>query len=85
MRRIDDEESVWRARLKRYEEEMGPLEKWFEERGLVWRVTGETSDQIYPTIEEEVLRRFGAHGESTISGPWEEKELAGLATKSAGF
>jgi adenylate kinase len=59
IRRTDDEEIVWRARVEHYEEEVGPLEKWAEIKGLVWKVTGETSDEIYPKIEAEVLRRFG--------------------------
>lgn len=59
IRRTDDEERVWRSRVERYEEEVGPLEKWAEQRGIVWKVSGETSDEIYPKIEAEILRRFG--------------------------
>lgn len=59
IRRTDDEEKVWRSRVERYEEEVGPLEKWAEQRGIAWKVTGDTSDEIYPQIEAEVLRRFG--------------------------
>jgi adenylate kinase len=59
IRRTDDEEKVWRSRVERYEEEVGPLEKWAEQRGIAWKVTGDTSDEIYPQIEAEVLKRFG--------------------------
>lgn len=62
IRRTDDEEKVWRSRVERYEEEVGPLEKWAEQKDIVWRVTGDTSDEIYPKIEAEVLRRFGQTG-----------------------
>jgi adenylate kinase len=82
IRRTDDEEKVWRERVERYEEEVGPLEKWAEEKGLVWKVTGETSDEIYPKIEEEVLRRFG-ESEGEMGVGWEEKELGRLAVEAA--
>jgi adenylate kinase len=59
IRRTDDEEKVWRSRVERYEEEVGPLEKWAEQKGIAWKVSGETSDEIYPQIEAEILRRFG--------------------------
>jgi adenylate kinase len=62
IKRTDDEEVVWRGRVERYEEEVGPLEKWAEQKGLAWNVTGETSDEIYPKIEAEVLKRFGETG-----------------------
>jgi adenylate kinase len=88
IRRTDDEEKVWRKRVERYEEEVGPLEKWAEQRGIVWKVTGATSDEIYPKIETEVLRRFGRTEES---GEWdgsigvgiEERELSQVAMKAA--
>ena len=59
IRRTDDEEKVWRRRVEHYEEEVGPLEKWAEQRGIVWKVSGDTSDEIYPKIEAEILKRFG--------------------------
>lgn len=90
VRRTDDEEKVWRARVERYEEEAKPLEKWAEQKGLIWKVTGETSDEIYPKIEAEVLRRFGEItetkvGDGGIGVGWEERELSRLAIKAASF
>jgi adenylate kinase len=76
VRRSDDEEAVWRGRVERYEEEVGPLERWAEDKGLTYKVAGETSDEIYPKIEAEVLRRFGQGG---IDGIGKEQELTRLA------
>jgi adenylate kinase len=83
IRRTDDEEKVWRARVERYEEEVGPLEKWAEKKGVVWKVTGDTSDEIYPKIEAEVLRRFGENEDVGIGVGREEKELGRLAVEAA--
>jgi adenylate kinase len=85
IRRTDDEEKVWRVRVERYEEEVGPLEKWAEKKGLEWKVSGETSDEIYPKIEAEVLRRFGEHEEEEvgIGVGYEERELGRLAVEAA--
>jgi adenylate kinase len=89
VRRTDDDETIWRSRVERYEEEAGPLERWLEQKGLVWKVTGETSDEIYPKIEAEVLRRFGEHQEreeieNTVMGVGlEEQELGRLAVEVA--
>ena len=85
VRRTDDEEKVWRGRVERYEEDVGTLEEWAEKKGIVWKVTGETSDEIYPKIEAEVLRRFGEHeGEEVgIGVGLEEKELGRLAVEAA--
>ena len=73
---------------------MGSLEKWLEAKGLVWKVTGETSDEIYPKIESEVLRRFGENGTAGVDDlttdqlevmgvGWEEQELGRLAIMAA--
>jgi len=90
VRRSDDEEAVWRSRVEHYEEEVGPLEKWLEQKGLVYKVTGETSDEIYPKIEAEVLRRFGMGtqetetiAENVIGVGLEEQELINFAMKAA--
>jgi hypothetical protein len=90
IRRTDDEEQVWRGRVERYEEEVGPLEEWAEQKGIVWKVTGETSDEIYPKIEAEVLKRFGEHQvhsemglQEEIGVGWEERELGRVAAQVA--
>lgn len=89
VRRTDDEEKVWRTRVERYEEEIGPLEKWAEQRGIVWKITGDTSDEIYPQIEAEVLRRFGENSTTeeetdvVMGVGFEEQELSRLAMKAA--
>jgi adenylate kinase len=88
VRRTDDEEKVWRSRVERYEEEARPLVKWAEQKGLMWKVTGETSDEIYPKIEAEVLRRFGGNTgtkveDGGIGVGLEERELGRLAVEAA--
>jgi adenylate kinase len=85
IRRSDDDEEVWRNRVEHYEEKVGPLEKWLEKKGIIWRVTGETSDEIYPKIEAEVLKRFGEleeEGQGLGVGK-EERELGRLAVEAA--
>lgn len=86
VRRTDDEEKIWRGRVERYNEEVRPLEKWAEKKGLVFTVSGETSDEIYPKIEAEVLRRFGSDqvADGGIGVGWEEQELGRLAMEIAG-
>lgn len=80
IRRTDDEEKVWRGRVERYEEEVGPLEQWAEKKGLVWKVTGETSDEIYPKIEAEVLKRFGEKEEGM-----RDRDIDGLGVMGVGL
>lgn len=62
--RADDSIETWRKRLSAFEESSGKLLGWYkgqkdeEGRELVWKVEGETSDEISPLLFEEVERRF---------------------------
>jgi nucleoside-triphosphate--adenylate kinase len=79
VRRRDDDEKIWRSRVERYEEEAGPLTRWAQQKGIEFKVSGSTSDEIYPQIEAEVLRRFGENSGIGI----EEKETVRLTIKPA--
>ncbi|KAH0543087.1 hypothetical protein FGG08_002601 [Glutinoglossum americanum] len=58
-RRDDDDEATYLERLNAFEKVSGPLLAFYEGRGVLWRVEGETSDEITPKVVEEVVRRFG--------------------------
>ncbi|KAK5135404.1 hypothetical protein LTR08_005346 [Meristemomyces frigidus] len=58
--RADDKPDVWRARLKSFEEQSLPLLEHYAKQGILWKVEGESSDEITPRIFEEFARRFGA-------------------------
>ncbi|KAK4565233.1 Adenylate kinase 2 [Recurvomyces mirabilis] len=60
IQRDDDKPEVWQARLKSFEENSAPLLNHYEERGVLWRVEGNSSDEITPKIFEEFGKRFGA-------------------------
>ncbi|KAK5107544.1 hypothetical protein LTR62_001032 [Meristemomyces frigidus] len=60
IQRDDDKPEVWRARLQGFEENSAPLLRHYEEKGVLWRVQGDSSDEITPKIFEEFGRRFGA-------------------------
>lgn len=57
-RRPDDEPEVWRSRLAKFEATTGPLLDFYGKLGLLWRVDGNSSDEISPKIFEEFGRRF---------------------------
>ena len=56
--REDDCEETWKERLRKFEETSRPLLEWYEQRGVLWRVQGRSSDEITPWLVEEVGRRF---------------------------
>jgi adenylate kinase len=60
VQREDDKPEVWRARLKAFEENSLPLLDYYEKKGLLWKVQGNSSDEITPKIFKEFGRRFGA-------------------------
>lgn len=59
VRRVDDDPETFKVRLEKYEEKTGPLMEFYKEKGVVWTVSGKTSDEITPKLLEEVARRFG--------------------------
>jgi adenylate kinase len=66
-RRADDDEATWRARLARFERASRPLLAHYARRGVVWRVSGDSSDEISPRLFAEVARRFGASAAAAAS------------------
>lgn len=59
-RREDDSEEVWLKRLKGFEEASEPLLTHYDKLGLLWRVQGNSSDEISPQLFAEFGKRFGA-------------------------
>ena len=60
-RRDDDGEEVWRNRLGMFEEASMPLLDHYDKKGIMWEVTGNSSDEISPKLFKEFERRFGGH------------------------
>ncbi|KAJ5636824.1 GTP:AMP phosphotransferase AK3 [Penicillium longicatenatum] len=56
--RQDDSIDTWRQRLRKFEETSRALIEHYESRGCVWRVEGNSSDEISPQLFAEVERRF---------------------------
>ncbi|KAF3910982.1 hypothetical protein AA313_de0201416 [Arthrobotrys entomopaga] len=59
VRRVDDDPETFKIRLEKYEEKTRPLIDFYREKGVLWTVQGRTSDEIFPKLLNEVLRRFG--------------------------
>ena len=60
VRREDDSPEVWEARLKKFEETSQPLLEHYEKQGVLWRVGGNSSNEISPRLFAEFDRRFAA-------------------------
>ncbi|KAF3484131.1 GTP:AMP phosphotransferase mitochondrial [Arthroderma uncinatum] len=58
VQRDDDSTEVWEQRFKKFEETSKPLLDHYEGKGCVWRVEGNTSDDISPKLFAEIERRF---------------------------
>ena len=57
-RREDDNEQTWKARLMKFNETSNPLLKHYQERGILWEVEGNSSDEISPKLFGEFEKRF---------------------------
>ena len=60
IQRDDDKPEVWRSRLKTFEESSQSLLEHYDKMGVLWRVEGNSSDEITPKIFAEFQKRFGA-------------------------
>ena len=60
VQRDDDKPEVWKARLKQFEESAQPLLEHYDRMGVLWRVEGNSSDEISPKIFLEFQKQFGA-------------------------
>lgn len=54
----DGMQETFARRLKAYDESTAPLLEHYDKAGLLWTVKGNTSDEITPQLNAEVLRRF---------------------------
>lgn len=59
-RRDDDDPEIWKKRLAQFEETSMPLLEHYDQRGLLWTVTGNSSDEISPKLFKEFERRYAA-------------------------
>ncbi|CAG8515327.1 8974_t:CDS:2 [Acaulospora morrowiae] len=58
-KRTDDNAEIFKIRLQKHRELTEPLLEYYSKRNMLVTFTGSTSDEIYPKIEGELLRRFG--------------------------
>ncbi|KAE8351859.1 adenylate kinase-domain-containing protein [Aspergillus coremiiformis] len=56
--REDDSIETWKQRLHKFEETSRALLEHYERKGCLWRVEGNTSDEISPQLFAEIERRF---------------------------
>lgn len=56
--REDDSIDTWKQRLRKFEETSRALLEHYERRGCLWRVEGNSSDEISPQLFAEIERRF---------------------------
>lgn len=57
-RREDDSPETWKARLEQFEATNAPLLQHYDKQGLLWRVEGNSSDEISPKLFAEFEKRF---------------------------
>ncbi|KAK3956319.1 P-loop containing nucleoside triphosphate hydrolase protein [Pseudoneurospora amorphoporcata] len=58
VRRADDDEKVYLARYKKFQETAEPLLEHYARQGVLWEVEGMSSDEITPKLIREFERRF---------------------------
>lgn len=56
--RADDRPEVWENRLKQFEDISLPLLEHYDKLGVLWRVEGNSSDEISPKLFKEFESRF---------------------------
>lgn len=57
-RRADDNEETWNKRLDQFQKTSTPLLEHYDRRGLLWKVKGDSSDEITPKLFKEFERRY---------------------------
>ena len=57
-KREDDNEETWKARLQKFYETSDPLLEHYDRKGILWKVEGNSSDEISPKLFGEFERRF---------------------------
>ncbi|KAI0473651.1 adenylate kinase [Xylariaceae sp. FL0804] len=58
VQRADDGEDVYRARFQRFRETSEPLLEHYAKKGVLWEVSGNSSDEISPKLYREFERQF---------------------------
>lgn len=56
--RQDDSIDTWKQRLQKFDETSKALLEHYDRQGCLWRVEGETSNEISPKLYAEIERRF---------------------------
>ncbi|OOF97322.1 hypothetical protein ASPCADRAFT_166031 [Aspergillus carbonarius ITEM 5010] len=56
--RDDDSIDTWKQRLNKFEETSKALLEHYQRKGCLWRVEGDTSDEISPKLFSEIERQF---------------------------
>lgn len=56
-KRADDTAEVFQRRLDQYNAELGPLKEFYRNLGVLHKVSGNTSNIIYPKLERLILER----------------------------
>lgn len=56
--RADDSLDTWKQRLAKFEESSKALIEHYDRQGSLWRVEGNSSDEISPKLFAEIERRF---------------------------
>ncbi|EED16889.1 adenylate kinase 2 [Talaromyces stipitatus ATCC 10500] len=56
--RADDSIDTWKQRLRKFEDSSKALIEHYERQGSLWRVEGNSSDEISPKLFAEIERRF---------------------------
>ena len=57
-KRDDDNEQTWKARLRKFNETSNPLLEYYDKKGILWNVEGNSSDEISPKLFREFEARF---------------------------
>ncbi|KAI4091080.1 MAG: hypothetical protein LQ344_004308 [Seirophora lacunosa] len=57
-KRVDDDEDTWKSRLKKFDETSQPLLEHYQNKGVLWTVKGDSSDEISPKLFQELETRF---------------------------
>lgn len=58
VRRPDDNPDVFKIRQQKYRDLMQPLLEYYDKQSLLIKATGNTSDEIYPIIEDQLHKRL---------------------------
>lgn len=59
VKRSDDTAEVFQKRLDQYNKEILPLKDFYAEKGILHKVSGDTSDIIFPKLKDLVEHMFG--------------------------